>query len=42
MYRQKTQLKNTQPQGMECEFREHSQNSRITWQPDEAEREQVQ
>ena len=31
-------LRNTQPQGMECEFREHSQNSRITQQPDEAER----
>ena len=35
-------LRNTQPQGMECEFREHSQNSRITRQPDEAEKEQVQ
>ena len=35
-------LRNTQPQGMECEFREHSQNSRITRQPDEAERGQVQ
>ena len=29
--------KNAQPQGMEREYREHSQNSRITWQPNEAE-----
>ena len=35
-------LRNTQPQGMEREFREHSQNLRITRQPDEAERGQVQ
>ena len=35
-------LKNAQPQDMECESREHSQNSRIKGQPDEAEREQVQ
>ena len=35
-------LKNAQPQGMEREFREHSQNSQITRQPDEAERGQVQ
>ena len=35
-------LKNVQPQGMERESREHSQNSRITQQLDEAEREQVQ
>ena len=35
-------LRNTQPQGMECEFREHSQNLRITRQPDKAERGQVQ
>ena len=35
-------LRNAQPQGMECEFREHSQNLRITRQPDEAERRQVQ
>ena len=35
-------LSNTQPQGMEHESREHSQNSRITQQPDEAERRQVQ
>ena len=35
-------LRNTQPQGMEREFREHSQNSRITRQPDEAERGQEQ
>ena len=34
-------LRNTQPQGVECEFREHSQNSQITQQPDEAERAQV-
>ena len=35
-------LKNAQPQGMEPEFREHSQNSWITRQPDKAERGQVQ
>ena len=35
-------LRNTQPQGMERKFREHSQNSRITRQPNEAERGQVQ
>ena len=35
-------LRNTQPQGMEREFRENSQNLRITRQPDEAERGQVQ
>ena len=35
-------LRNSQPQGMECEYREHSQNSRITRQQNEAEREQVQ
>ena len=35
-------LKNAQPQGMECEFKEHSLNSRITWQQNETEREQVQ
>ena len=35
-------LRNAQPQGMEREFREHSQNSRITRQPDKAERGQVQ
>ena len=35
-------LKNAQPQGMECEYREHSQNSRTTQQPDKAERGQVQ
>ena len=34
-------LKTSQPQGMECEFREHSQNSRILQQTGEAEREQV-
>ena len=35
-------LRNTQLQGMKCEFREHSQNSQITRQPDEAERGQEQ
>ena len=35
-------LKNAQPQGIECEFREHSQNSQIIRQTGEAEREQVQ
>ena len=35
-------LKNAQPQVMECEFREHSQNSWIIQQTGEAEREQVQ
>ena len=35
-------LKNAQPQGMECEFREHFQNLRIIQQTGEAEREQVQ
>ena len=35
-------LKNAQPQGMECEFREHSQNSWIIQQTGKAEREQVQ
>ena len=35
-------LKNAQPQGMKCEYREHSQNSRVTRQPNEAERGQVQ
>ena len=35
-------LRNTQPQGMERESREHSQNSRITRQQDDAERRQVQ
>ena len=35
-------LRNAQPQGMEREFKEHSQNSRIAWQPDETERGQVQ
>ena len=35
-------LKNAQPQGMERESREHSQNSRIIQQTGEAEREQVQ
>ena len=31
-------LRNAQPQGMECESKEHSQKSRITRQPDEAEK----
>ena len=35
-------LKNAQPQGMEHEYREHSQNSWITQQQNEAERGQVQ
>ena len=35
-------LRNAQPQGMECEYREHSQNSLITWQQNEAERGQAQ
>ena len=35
-------LRNAQPQGMECEYREHSQNSWVTRQQDEAERGQVQ
>ena len=35
-------LRNAQPQGMEREFKEHSQNSWITWQPDETEKRQVQ
>ena len=35
-------LRNAQPQGMEREFKEHSQNSRIIQQTGEAEREQVQ
>ena len=34
-------LRNTQPQGMERKFREHSQNSRITQQSDEANKGQV-
>ena len=35
-------LRNAQPQGMEREFKEHSQNSRIIQHTAEAEREQVQ
>ena len=35
-------LRNVQPQGVECEYREHSQNSRVTRQQDEAGRGQVQ
>ena len=35
-------LRNAQPQGMEREYREHSQNSWITRQQNEAERGQVQ
>ena len=35
-------LKNAQPQGMEHELREHSQNSRIIQQTGEAEKGQVQ
>ena len=35
-------LRNAQPQGMECEYREHSQNLLITRQQNEAERGQAQ
>ena len=35
-------LSNAQPQGMECKFKEHSQNSWITRQQDETEKRQVQ
>ena len=35
-------LRNAQPQGVECEYREHSQNLRITRQQNETERRQVQ
>ena len=35
-------LRNAQPQGMEREFKDHSQNSRIIQQTGEAKREQVQ
>ena len=35
-------LRNAQPQGMEHKFKEHSQNPRITWQPEETEKGQVQ
>ena len=35
-------LRNAQPQGMERKYREHSQNSRITWQQNKTERRQVQ
>ena len=35
-------LRNAQPQGIECEYREHSQNSWITQQQNGAERGQVQ
>ena len=35
-------LRNAQPQGMECKFKEHSQNLQITRQPDETEKGQVQ
>ena len=35
-------LSNAQPQGMEREFKEHSQNSWITRQLDETEKRQVQ
>ena len=35
-------LRNAQPQGMEREYREHFQNSRITWQQNKSERGQVQ
>ena len=35
-------LRNAQPQGMECESREHSENLQIIQQTGKAEREQVQ
>ena len=35
-------LRNAQPQGMEREFKEHSQNLWITRQPDKTEKGQVQ
>ena len=35
-------LRNAQPQGTECEYREHSQNSRIPQQRNGIEREQAQ
>ena len=35
-------LRNAQPQGIECEYREHSQNSRITQQQNGIERGQAQ
>ena len=35
-------LRNAQPQGIECEYREHSQNSQITQQQNGIERGQVQ
>ena len=35
-------LRNAPPQGTECEYREHSQNSRITQQQTGIEREQIQ
>ena len=35
-------LRNTEPQGMECEYREHSQNLRITRQQNRAKRGQAQ
>ena len=35
-------LRHIQQQGAECECREHSQNSRITWQQNKTERRQVQ
>ena len=35
-------LRNTQPQGVEREYREHSRNLRVTRQQDDAERGQVQ
>ena len=35
-------LRNAQPQDMEREFKEHSQNSQITWQPEETEKGQTQ
>ena len=42
MCRQKNSLRNAQSQGVEREYREHSQNSWVTRQQDETERGQVQ
>ena len=38
----KNSLRNAQPQGVECEYREHSQNLWVTRQQSDAERGQVQ
>ena len=41
MCQQKSHMRNAQLQGMEHKSKEHSQNSRITRQPDEAEKGQM-